>query len=40
LKFGKYVLVGITSTIIAMPIFQSEALDEEREQWLGLNNQH
>ena len=40
LKFGKYILVGITSTIIAMPIFQSEALDEERPQWLETYNQH
>src|SRR5690606_31263173 len=39
-RFGKYVLVGITSTLAAMRIYERETLDAEREQWLELARQH
>lgn len=39
-RFGKYVLMGITSTLAAMPIYERETVDAEREQWRELARQH
>jgi hypothetical protein len=39
-RFGKYVLVGITSTLAAMPIYERETLEAESAQWLELARQH
>ncbi|MGC8742287.1 MAG: metallophosphoesterase [Verrucomicrobiia bacterium] len=40
LEFGKYAFIGITSTVIAMPIFQSETLVDEKPLWLDLYKNH
>ena len=39
-RFGNYVLIGITSSLVAMPVFQHETLDEEKEQWQKLAREH
>jgi hypothetical protein len=37
---GKYVLLGITSTMVALPVFEPEILPEEREEWQRLRDAH
>jgi hypothetical protein len=37
---GKYRLIGITSSLVAMDIFQKEALPEEQAEWLELSREH
>lgn len=39
-RFGNYLLAGITSTLAAMPIYERETLDSERDQWRELARQH
>jgi hypothetical protein len=33
---GRYVLMGVTSTLIALPVYEPEALPEELEDWRAL----
>jgi hypothetical protein len=40
LSVHDYVLMGITSTLIGLPIFYSELLPEEREQWEQARADH
>jgi hypothetical protein len=35
---GNYVLIGVTSTLIAFPVFAAETLPEERPAWEKLRN--
>jgi hypothetical protein len=37
---GEYVLIGVTSTLIALPLFEPELLDEERKTWWALREAH
>lgn len=39
-RFGRYVLIGVTSSLIAMPVYARETLDAERAQWEELSRQH
>ena len=39
-RIGRYVLVGVTSSLVAMPVYERETLDEEREQWHEASRQH
>jgi hypothetical protein len=39
-RVGRYVLVGVTSTLAAMPVYESEALEPERNQWRELALEH
>lgn len=39
-RLGKYLLVGITSTLAALPVFEREALPEEIEEWRRLRLEH
>ena len=39
-SFGRYVLIGVTSSVVAFPVFQPEALPEEVEGWNRLRDQH
>ena len=32
-EIGRYVLVGVTSTLAAMPVYEREALEEEKAEW-------
>ena len=39
-RMGKYLLVGITSSLVAMPVYERETLEAEREQWREAAAQH
>lgn len=39
-RFGRFVLLGITSTLAAMSIFEAEALPEEVTEWRRLQAEH
>lgn len=40
LTVGKYVLAGVTSSLLAFPVFEVEALPHERAQWRELRREH
>lgn len=40
LELGRYVLIGITSTLVALPVFEGEALAGELPEWRELRAQH
>lgn len=37
---GRTVLIGVTSTLVAMPVFEIEALESERGEWWKHHRQH
>jgi hypothetical protein len=39
-ELGEYVLMGVTSSLIALPVFDPETLPEERTQWRQLRAEH
>lgn len=39
-RVGRRLLLGVTSTLVALPIFQQEMLPDERERWKALRNDH
>ena len=39
-RFGNYVFIGITSSLVAMPIFIRETLADEKERWKQLARIH
>lgn len=39
-RLGKYVLMGITSTLVALPAYEAEALREELPEWRELRAEH
>jgi hypothetical protein len=39
-EVGPFVLMGITSTLAALPVYESEAFAEEVEQWRILREEH
>ncbi|MBM3831923.1 MAG: hypothetical protein FJ403_01355 [Verrucomicrobia bacterium] len=40
LEVGWYVLVGVTSSLLALPVYAPETLAEEREEWRQLRSGH
>jgi hypothetical protein len=32
-RIGRYVLIGVTSSLVALPVYGAEALPEEQEEW-------
>jgi len=40
IELGKYVLMGVTSSLLAFPVFEPEALPEERSDWHALRDAH
>src|SRR5436190_17547044 len=40
LQLGKYILVGIVSSLVALPVYLSETLPEERDEWNRLRSSH
>jgi len=40
LSLGSYLLVGVVSSLIALPVYISEALPDEREEWQRLRAAH
>jgi 3',5'-cyclic AMP phosphodiesterase CpdA len=39
-QLGRYLLLGITSTLVALPVYEAEALPEERSIWRQLRAEH
>ncbi len=39
-EIGNYVLMGVTSSLIAIKLFEPDMLSSEREQWLELSARH
>lgn len=39
-EIGRYALIGVTSSLIAFPLLEAEALPEERDEWLRLRAEH
>ena len=39
-RIGKYIFMGVTSSLIAMPVYEREALESEKEMWRELRRQH
>lgn len=37
---GRYSLLGVTSSLAALPIYEAETLPEERDQWRRLSRDH
>src|SRR3954465_15641249 len=40
LQLGKYLLIGIASSLVALPVYLSETLPEERDEWNKLRAAH
>lgn len=40
LDLGRYVLVGVASTVLALPIFEPDMLPEEHEEWQRVRAEH
>jgi len=40
LEIGRYVLLGMVSSLIALPVFQPDTLPEERKEWEQLRAEH
>jgi len=40
LKLGRYVLMNVVSTLVALPVFEHDMLPEERPTWEKLREQH
>lgn len=40
LQLGRYVLLGVTSSLIALPVFEKETLPGERTDWERLRAEH
>jgi hypothetical protein len=39
-ELGRYVLIGITSSLVALPVFEPDTLLEERPEWTRLRQLH
>ena len=40
LELGRYVLVGVASSLVALPVFEADTLPEERPEWESLREEH
>lgn len=40
LDLGNYTLVGVASSLIALPVYQADTLPEERSEWQRLRSEH
>jgi len=40
IRIGRYVCIGITSSVIALPVFEDDTLPEERQAWERLRQEH
>jgi hypothetical protein len=40
LEIGKYLLLGVVSSLIALPVYEGDTLVEERPQWRQLREEH
>lgn len=39
-SIGNYALLGITSSLVALPVYEPETLPDERDKWQALRQQH
>ncbi|MDB6025183.1 MAG: hypothetical protein JWM68_1406 [Verrucomicrobiales bacterium] len=39
-EFGDWLLIGVVSSLIALPVFEAETLPEEREEWRRHREEH
>ncbi len=39
-ELGRYVLIGVTSSLIALPVYEPDALEAELPEWRRLREQH
>src|SRR6266446_6636798 len=39
-ELGNYILFGVASSVVALPVFAADTLPEEREQWEQLRAEH
>jgi len=39
-ELGNYVLIGVVSSLVALPVFEADTLPEERPEWKQLREQH
>lgn len=40
MELGRYVLIGVTSSLIAFPVLEPDTLPEERQEWNRLREEH
>lgn len=40
LELGRYVLIGLVSSLVALPVFEPDTTPEERPEWMRLREQH
>jgi hypothetical protein len=40
IRFGSYLLLGIVSTLVALPVFEPEILPSEKPEWQELRREH
>jgi hypothetical protein len=40
MELGKYVLIGVVSSLIALPVYEADTLPAERDQWRQLRSEH
>jgi len=40
IEFGRYVLIGVVSSLVALPIYEADTLPEERAEWEKLRADH
>ena len=40
LSIGRYVLIGVVSSLVALPVFESDTLPDERPEWERLRAEH
>ena len=40
MEMGRYVLLGVASSLVALPVFIADTLPEERDEWEELRRQH
>ncbi|HTL18152.1 MAG TPA: metallophosphoesterase [Patescibacteria group bacterium] len=40
LTLGQYVLMGVVSSLVALPVFEADTLEEERAEWQRLRAEH
>jgi hypothetical protein len=40
LELGRYVLIGLTSSLVGLPVFEADTLPAERGEWERLREQH
>ncbi len=39
-ELGRYTLIGVTSSLVALPVFDPDLLEVERPEWIRLREQH